>query len=255
MKLSIIVPVYNAEPFLKRCLDSIRLRQNVELVLVDNGCTDNSREIMASFPGPKKIVVCLKNIGVSGARNEGMKKATGDYITFLDADDEYTPEGVETMLTAIKENPDADIIQFNHFVFLQNGWKRDPYRQKKGTYCPPELPGLWVIVWNKVYRRSALSGLTFDRGLSHGEDEVFNLEAMKRVKSVRALEYFTVFHHKDNPESLMKITKREHVIAEQRALLSFLETCKDDKLADQVRKRQTELWNTPTYRRVFGGAP
>ena len=255
MKLSIIVPVYNAEPFLKRCLDSIKLRQNVELVLVDNGCTDNSREIMASFPGPKTIVALKNNIGVSGARNEGMKKATGDYITFLDADDEYTPEGVETMLTAIKENPEADIIQFNHCSLLPNGWRRDTFKQTRGTYYPPELPGLWVIVWNKVYRRSALSGLTFDRGLSHGEDEAFNLEALKRVKYIRALEYYTVIHHKDNPESLMKITKRKDVIAEQRALLSFLETCEDDKLADQIRKRQAELWNTPTYRRVFGGTP
>lgn len=253
MKLSIIVPVYDAADTLERCLNSIGTWEGVELIVVNNGSTDTSAEIIERHPAPSRVITCLKNWGPSIGRNEGLTKATGDFVTFLDDDDEYIRGAVPTMLTAIETNPDADVLQFNHLRAYQGGTIMQKFYNAAGVYDAMNLPKLWPVVWNKVYRREKIAGIAFEPELTHGEDEVFNLRVFERVKKIHGVEAQTVVHHKDNPKSLTRQLTREDLEFEQAALIMFLKESQDENLRRAVCVRQSELWVNPTYLKLFGG--
>ena len=110
-KLSIIIPVYNGEKYLSRCLDSLRKQtfKNWQAIFIDDGSSDNSGVILDKFVATDNRVVVIhkKNGGVSAARNDGIKKANGKYIHFMDVDDEIDADYYETMLNNAL---DADIV-------------------------------------------------------------------------------------------------------------------------------------------------
>ena len=121
MKVSIIIPVYNVAPYIKRCLDSIVAQtfQNIECILVDDCGTDNSKEIVQQYIDNYqgyiqfKIIHHEKNLGLSGARNTGIRIATGEWLYFLDSDDAVTPNCISSLLALKDKYPDVDFVQGN----------------------------------------------------------------------------------------------------------------------------------------------
>ena len=114
IKVSIIVPVYNVEKYLEKCLDSIvkQTYENIEIILVDDGSTDKSGTILDQYAemDNRISVIHKKNEGVSTARNTGIEAARGEYICFADADDYLMPDYVEYLLTlAVDKNADIAI--------------------------------------------------------------------------------------------------------------------------------------------------
>lgn len=112
-KVSVIVPVYNCEKYIERCIKSILAQtySEYELILIDDGSTDNSAEICDRYA---EVDACIQvihqsNSGVSAARNNGVQKATGEYVTFVDSDDWITPDYLETMVTACMDH-DAQVV-------------------------------------------------------------------------------------------------------------------------------------------------
>lgn len=126
-KFSIIVPVYNVERYLNRCVDSIlnQTYSDFELILVDDGSTDNCSDICDNYASiDKRVNVIHKNNGgVSSARNTGIKIAVGDYITFCDSDDYYKLNMLETVSDKLSVT-DADILCFNYDTLTSNGQKQ-----------------------------------------------------------------------------------------------------------------------------------
>ena len=123
-KISFIVPVYNVEPYLSRCVDSLlnQTYENIELILVDDCSPDNSKSIMESYSKKDSRIKCIfqpENKGVSAARNKGLEMATGDWIAFCDGDDWYLPEFCEEMLNSAKENG-SDYIVCNYQLVSDN---------------------------------------------------------------------------------------------------------------------------------------
>ena len=116
-KVSIIVPVYNGEKYLKRCVDSLinQTYQNIEIILINDGSTDNSLDIIKSYDDSRIKVIDKKNTGVSDTRNKAIKKATGNYICFCDCDDFYDKEYVKTMYNLI-QTKDVPIVRCNYKV-------------------------------------------------------------------------------------------------------------------------------------------
>lgn len=107
--ISVVIPLYNKEPHIKRAIDSVLSQkvQNFEIVVIDDGSTDKGVEIVKGFTDPRIRLIQQENAGVSAARNRGIEEAKADLIAFLDADDEWTPIFIETVLQLRKKYPKA----------------------------------------------------------------------------------------------------------------------------------------------------
>lgn len=123
---SIIIPLYNKAPYVGKTVESVlgQTLGDYELIIIDNGSTDDSSEVVASFTDQRIRTVRLEeNVGVSNARNKGVSLATAPYITFLDADDWWEPTFLEEMAGLIERHPDAGIYGTGYYI-VKNGKKR-----------------------------------------------------------------------------------------------------------------------------------
>lgn len=132
IKVSIVIPVYNVASYIEECLQSVfeQTYRNIEVIIVDDCGKDNSMQLVETFVNKVKDLPFLiihhpKNLGLSAARNTGIKEATGDYIYFIDSDDFITNNCIETFVELIKKYPDSDVI-LGSATFYPNAW---------GSFC------------------------------------------------------------------------------------------------------------------------
>ena len=225
MNLSIIVPIYNREKFLPRCLDSL-LRQGMEvgeyeIICVNDGSLDNSATILAEYEArvPEIIkVITQENRGVGEARNTGMKVAIGEYIAFVDSDDYVVDNGFAYLCKHFLEGK-PDVLTFGYKILdyddinsqedvlvgkvLFEGDGVEWYNSNKGV---PE-------VCTKLYRRDYLirHNLYFENVLS--EDLLFNFQVFRRNPHVIKTDMFIYRYMMDNKDSIMRTTNRDRIYA------------------------------------------
>ena len=241
MKISVIVPFYNSEEWLERCCESLKQDGDFEVILVDDFSSDNGRKIAESYDF---IVLENKhNKGVSGARNTGIDYASGEWITFLDADDEMLPNSYKTFAKAIR---DANIIQLSHRR-LKCGAERKA-GCIEGTYLLDNLPNYWWGVWNKLFRADFIKDIRFDETLQYGEDGMFVLECLKKDGKIyhAERELATTLHRFDNSESLSHSKTPEDVMNQCHAYEEFLMKQDDPKLKTVVAGEMVKLWDRIT---------
>ncbi|MBR1424578.1 glycosyltransferase family 2 protein [bacterium] len=182
-KVSVVIPVYNVENYLKECLDSVvnQSMHDIEIICVDDGSTDNSAEILRQYAQNDSRIKLIfqQNSGVGAARNNAFEVVTGDYIMCLDSDDYLVENACEIAFNAINEN-NADIGIFSNFN-LDNGnlvniyekWhnKKMEYAKKSGDYSDFQ-----VYVWDKIYRTEFIknNNLRIPEGLKTAEDVLFS---------------------------------------------------------------------------------
>ena len=210
--LSIIVPVYNTEKYLRNCLDSV-LNQTFsdwELVLVDDGSTDSSGNICDQYAkADNRIkVIHRPNGGLSAARNTGMDNAQGKYITFLDSDDDVTSDTYEKNMMLLLDDNKLEIVQFPVF---------EGYGESGGILVkfPPEilssnreiqisflehLNHFNAAVWNKIYRSDVLQKQRFVEGRLH-EDYIFVDQLVKHLNKVQ-ISNLGCYHYYHRPQSI-----------------------------------------------------
>lgn len=128
--VSVIIPLYNKEPHIKRAIDSVLAQkvQDFEIIIVDDGSTDRSAEVVKSFTDCRIMLIQQKNQGVSAARNRGAKSANSDLIALLDADDEWTPIFLETIIRLNKEYPEAGIFCTAYNDYNYGKIQKVPYK-------------------------------------------------------------------------------------------------------------------------------
>lgn len=193
-KISIIVPVYNVENYLARCIESILTQTytNWELILIDDGSTDGSGGICDCYAEHhKKICVFHQtNQGVSVARNQGIEAATGDHLIFIDSDDQMVETMLEEMVTAFNggelvvcgcarvrvdadgtEHRTDDYIWYDHSEAFASSDVYSVVLVKTGIMC------------NKMFRRDIVGDVRFIPKLRYGEDQVFIAQILKKVQS------------------------------------------------------------------------
>lgn len=256
MRLSIIVPVYNEAPFLRRCLNSLPIREDVEAIIVDDGSTDGSAKICSEYTEQHRVILRLENHGVSEARNLAISKAEGDYITFLDADDELRPGAIIDMLKAIDAaDQTGDVItMFNHLRCYGNAEPVARFINRRGYYDLRNKPQKWTTVWGKIIRRSFLeeNRIRFRSGIQYGEDEIFLLECLRLCKRMYHVDAVAVMKHYDNPDSLTKTLTKKKVNDLIRAEMDLLERNNPPAFDAHLRQIIADHWNDTTYVGIYG---
>ncbi|MBQ4119935.1 MAG: LicD family protein [Clostridia bacterium] len=208
-KVSVIVPVYNVEKYLPKCLDSLvnQTLDDCEIIVVNDGSLDNSQEIIDSYASeyPQKIKAFVKkNGGLSDARNFGMEKATGEFIAFVDSDDFVSELMFEKMYERAIDT-DADIVVCSHKAVklnkdnaVKNGSIKKiekAYTFGKSIYESPEiLAHSRSYAWNKLYKREVISGYKFPVGQYYEDSAVvYNiLSSANKIELVNEPLYFYV---------------------------------------------------------------
>lgn len=205
--ISLIVTVYNKAPFLKRCLASVynQYDKSAQIIVVDDGSTDGSDKICDYYEKLGFEVYHTENHGVSEARNFGMRKAKGDYVAFLDADDMLMPDATRVMQKITESG--KNLYQFGQF----RGRTYDtinyiPRYSPKGFYSFNFIPRYWVLVWNKLYKLSFLNAnnIKFRKGMQFGEDTIFNAECILANGGIYHEEAALVVHLIDDSNSLCR---------------------------------------------------
>lgn len=237
MKYSVIVPVYNVESFLPQCVDSILACDNsdLELLLVDDGSTDGSAHLCDAFSArDNRVKVFHKpNGGVSSARNLGLEHAQGEWIMFVDSDDWVSPDFFDLPETS------ADIIE-------------RPYSRidEKGNVvglCRPacdrilteeyELFRYFVnerinVLWNKVIRRSLVGATRFNESVSVGEDFLFYLAILLRVKRYEFSDKGEYFYLLREGSTMSNITTNRRITILYENMEHIKTILNSDKYAD-----------------------
>lgn len=189
--ITVIVPVYNVEGYLNRCVESIANQsyRNLEIILVDDGSRDGCPGLCDTWgKSDSRIkVIHKKNGGVSSARNAGLDIACGEYIAFVDADDYISPNMLEKLVNgATLNNCDISICRVSSDESAPNEQAKVYENDVLSLYlsdslCEPSTPA-------KLYSRQVIQGLRFDSSIKIGEDYIFNFYAFKNAHRVVVLE-------------------------------------------------------------------
>lgn len=200
-KVSIIVPVYNAEEYLERCVDSILNQEfsDLELILVDDGSKDGSGDICRRYGEQDRRVrvISKENSGVSDSRNMAIDQARGIYLQFVDSDDWLTPDATRLLVRRAEETG-CDLVISDFYRVSGDLVAHKGDIEEDGEMTLEEFAShmmenpadfYYGVLWNKLYRRELVERyhLRMDRNISWCEDFMFNLEYMRHVQSICAL--------------------------------------------------------------------
>lgn len=245
MTISVIVPYKDAAPFIGRCIESLIAQPGpFEFLLVNDGSSDEGPEIAAAYKDDR--IVLLDNEhkpGVSGARNTGLNHASGEWITFIDADDTMNADVYPMFESATKVGNDVNIYQFNHYRHYSTINKTAlKYTNGTGEYNLDSLPVLWCVVWNKLFRASFLKDVRFDETLTFGEDEIFNVECLAKDDRIFCVNGITTTHYFENDRSLSKTRGEKEILKFVEAYIKFIKRHKGEALRTAVCLRLSEQW-------------
>lgn len=245
--ISVIVPVFNTELYVKRCVNSIikQTYENIQIIIVNDGSTDNSGEICRSLSkGDKRIQLIEKpNGGLSDARNAGIAEAEGEFLAFVDSDDYIHPEMIEIMHKTIIEN-DADISVCNFLYVddLGNEIKKMneqmPIKNRimdtnhvlnemfnpKGYY--------YVVAWNKLYRKKLFNHIRYAVGKIH-EDEFIIHHLLGESNSI-ACTSSALYYYVQRDESIMKTPSFQSRLNNVEAVLDRARFCEKNGYRDYI---------------------
>ena len=218
-KVSIIVPVYNGESRLRRCVESI-LHQDypdLEVILVDDGSRDGSLSIMEEYARLDNRVKAIhkENGGVSSARNRAFREATGTYIRFSDVDDWLPMDSTKLLVREMEANPVQLVIGDFYRVVDQNVSQKGSIEKSdvltikeyadKMLFSPADL--YYGVLWNKLYRREIIERYTIrmDESIRYSEDMIFNLQYLLHVGPIAVLKA-PVYYYEYTKGSLLDQT-------------------------------------------------
>lgn len=264
--ISIILPVYNAEKYLRECVDSVLKigeRLDWELILIDDGSKDSSPSICDSFAEVnfRVRVLHLENGGVSNARNVGIAAATKDFVTFIDADDWIDADAfVKAFLAFLSFNAELGYVPFFSFEdgvcsenplsmgddrILSPGEKENVLEKKLGAGL-----GLNGFVWRCLFSRALVAGIEFDTSLKYNEDVLFCLETLYKAQKVAVINQAYYYYRVNQAQQLVGegTYSLENRIAGWNKIKEWAQTNRIDFEFALMRRR------CPIYARLFANA-
>ena len=226
-EVSIIIPIYNVEKYIERCLDSVTAQtfQDIECVIVDDCGTDNSMDIVvdfiSSYHGSIKFNLLhhSKNSGLSAARNTGIRNASGHYIYFLDSDDSITPDCIETLIGLFHKYPNIDFVQGNILqekgIISPYGFSNDvpEYIDTKDDISFYLLSKITTSAWNRLIRKSFIieHSLYFPEGMVH--EDMYWIYFIAKYAQAAAFSINGTYTYFINENSILTSVSKEKRIA------------------------------------------
>lgn len=213
-RVSVIIPVFNAEKYLSKCIDSVLSQRchGLELILVNDGSTDQSEEIINAYTNDNRVVyIKQENKGVSAARNLGLSRASGEYIIFVDSDDYLVSDSLDKRIDEARK---TDLLISNYYQIKETGIKekKEYIKEEKNLSVvealwsiSPKIPiGYQGYLWNKVFRREIIkkNGILFDPSIAYGEDRLFIGQYITYCENI-SLNTEAVYCYRWNDDSMM----------------------------------------------------
>lgn len=257
--ITVVVPVYNNALYLESCLDSILAQtyRDLEIICVNDGSTDNSLELLHTIAkrDPRVTVLSQENAGVSAARNAGLELAHGDFVAFVDSDDELEPDMYETLLKLATEYQ-ADIAHCGYKRMHLDGTEKNIQGTEKllvqdswnAIQCL--LTGKFFVgsLWNKLYKKELFSDVRFDTSLKINEDVLINVQVFLKAKKLVFLDVPKYYYYERASSSCSRtnqLRKKQDCVA---ASKKMLEACTNTQLesvcAGRLRGTLIDLYRT-----------
>ena len=225
--ISVILPVYNCEKWVERCIKSIlnQTYKNIELIIINDGSTDNTLEVCKKYENNQVTIINKENTGVSKTRNVGLEKAQGEYVFFIDADDYIQEECIENMYEKAKEY-DTDIVKCDYMQFDDNGKieKEALFKEEFLYDMKDELQKSTLLnemidtykfnnVWGQLILAKKAKKIKFDENLAMGEDFLYNYELFNICNKILVVpdQYYCYYLNKNGMnfnESISKIQRK-----------------------------------------------
>ncbi|WP_321369260.1 glycosyltransferase [uncultured Draconibacterium sp.] len=245
-KISIVIPVYNSEQHIKRCLISIRNQTLIdfEAIIFDDKSTDNTLEMVQDIiknDARFKVTINQKNYGVGKTRNLALKRATGKYILFIDSDDWIAPTTCEVLFENAELNK-LDVLEGDYRTVYEEEPLHDIHIHKSGSI--QILSGIDYIekqpfigaVWNRLWLRDHLKkfSITFYEDISYGEDVYFSFNGIYNANRIGKIN-FTFYNYFQSENSLSRtVVKDQHL----RGLLKLTEYFRNSFNNSQTKKQR-----------------
>lgn len=216
-KVSVIIPVYKVEPWLRECMDSVinQTLKEIEIICVNDGSPDNCGKILNEYASKDNRITVIhqKNQGVSVARNSGLELAHGEYITFADPDD-YLNSNAYEIAYGLAKKDDVDILQFGSHRFTDRKIVKQPHQPK--VLDMPIISSVSAFnkidqyVWNKFYNAEIIqqNKLRFISKVKLGEDTIFSYMALAHAKKIKIIPT-RLYNYRIRPGSAVSTKKRE----------------------------------------------
>lgn len=236
-KVSVIVPCFNSEKVIESCLYSIinQNYKNIEIIVVDDGSTDKTSDVIKEFGEKYNNIICIycDHRGVSNARNEALKIASGDYVQFVDSDDTITPDCTQKLAeAAVCSNADLIICNFyqNSSVTGENdlyhlSLPNKLYNKKDFLKKLATDPGAhyYGVLWNKLYKNNLIhkGRITFLSELAMGEDFVFNTNYFAFSENIYVIEDKLYLYNYEMPNSLSNVQKSPEQRTKERIAMYY----------------------------------
>ena len=217
--VTIIIPIYNAEKYLSKTLESVlnQTYKNLEIILINDGSTDNSKEICTKFANEDKRIIFIdkENGGPSEARNKGLEISKGEYIAFVDSDDYLELNYIERLLETLKDKGVQCVLCGYNRVYDQ---KAEKIVREESIYLNKEeflssiltVQGGLGFTWGKLWKREEIQNIRFNKDIKIGEDALFCMEACKNIDKVFILNE-ALYNYKFNPNSIVRSYDSEYV--------------------------------------------
>lgn len=248
-KISVIVPIYNGESYIERCINSIlnQTFQDFELILIDDGSKDNSLEMLKKFEQIEKIKVYYQNNkGPSAARNKGIEKAIGKYLIFIDIDDWIEDDYIESLLNEI-ENNKLDFVTIGYNDISKYGvFSVNDFYKKNKTLTKQEIllnifNGTGGVPWGKIYKRNIIiaNKIKMNENIFMCEDQLFVLEYCLNSKKIGNLNLNKYNYNRLNENSIsnkLNLTYYKNFLLYLKELEKILVEYKVNKrITDQIK--------------------
>lgn len=224
--ISVIVPVYNVQDYLERCINSIwqQTYRNLEIILVDDGSTDHSGKMCDAFAAKDSRIKVIhkKNGGLSDARNAGLAQATGEYIGYVDSDDWIEPQMYDTMYRACKvQNAEVAICRYQGIyegaVREKGSGEITPLTQEallQAYICGDDKLVIYNSVWCKLFKKELVEGTLFPKG-RNSEDIMYTTRAFCKAQKAVFVDSFFYNYVQDRAGSIMNEKRTERMFRDE----------------------------------------